>query len=280
MILDGQVNTVARAGRAVDRLARDGPPDGGSSVPGGADVAAALASRYRIIHGDCQLLVDTEIDPAAVDAVVTDPPYGINYRHSGCGSATRLGRPAYRHAEPIEGDDRPFDPGRWLEIGCPCLFVGAQNFAHLLPPGGSWLQWDKACGKGPHDSFLDGELAWCSARGIKRNVIHVLWKGVVCEKRGEDNGERSHPNQKPILLMWQCIRLMNLPPGSLILDPYMGSGSTLIAALVEGHRCVGIEIDRRHCASARDRIESFHRDPGRLAALRRALSSTLEADVK
>ena len=55
-----------------------------------------------------------------------------------------------------------------------------------------------------------------------------------------------------------CIRLMGLPPNSLILDPYMGSGTTLIAALAEGHRAIGVEIDPRYCAIARRRIERPH----------------------
>jgi DNA modification methylase len=251
--------------------------------------AAALASRYRIIHGDCRRpLVELGVDPAEVDAVVTDPPFGCNYRHSGRGAATRPGRQARRHAEAIEGDDRPFDPSPWLELGRPCLFMGAWHFRRLLPDGGSLLHWDKACGKGPPDTFLDGELIWCSVPGIKRNVLRVLWKGVACVKRGEDNGRRYHAAQKPIRLMRRLLRHMKLPPDSLIVDPYSGSGSTLIAALLEGHRCLGIEIDPRHCDCARDRIErrigrwaaQFRRDPGRLPdALRLALSAAVDVDV-
>jgi DNA modification methylase len=105
---------------------------------------------------------------------------------------------------------------------------------------------------------------------------------VASVKQGEDNGRRYQAGQKPIRLMRRCLQLMGLPPNSLILDPFMGSGSTLIAALLEGHRAIGIEIEPDHHDIARRRIgreiERLRQDPGRLpAGLRHALASTLEA---
>jgi DNA modification methylase len=122
------------------------------------------------------------------------------------------------------------------------------------------LCWDKTeGGKGPKDSFVDGEFAWCSIGGIKRNIIPCLYKGVVCRKRGEDNGRRYTPLQKPIDLMRQCIDLMGLAPGALILDPYMGGGATIIAALELGYRAIGIEIVPSYYQIACNRVDTYLR---------------------
>lgn len=209
---------------------------------------------YLIVNGDCRKVVD---DLSAVDAIVSDPPYGIGYQHSGGGRPPRDRKFAGRNSRmPIEGDDRPFDPSMWRDK--PRLFWGANHFAGILPDSGSWLVWDKAEGVGPDDSFVDAEFAWCSIRGVKRNIFRYLWKGVLHRAPDSKDNRRQHPTQKPVALMRWCIRLMNLKPGSLILDPYMGSGTTLIAALAEGHRCIGIEIDPRYCAIARRRVERPH----------------------
>jgi DNA modification methylase len=215
------------------------------------------AGRHLVICGDCRQILD---DLSAFDAIVTDPPWGVRHLHSGRGRPPTGRRAGRRHAATIKGDDRPFDPGPWLSR--PCLFVGARHFRERLPDGGSWLVWDKREGGRLRDSFRNEESIWCSLAGIDPSTIHYMWKGVMCRKCGEDNGKRYHPTAKPIGLMRQCIRRMGLPPGSLILDPYAGAGSTIIAALEEGHRAIGIEIDPEYCASARRHIAE-HKWPSR-----------------
>jgi site-specific DNA-methyltransferase (adenine-specific)/modification methylase len=211
---------------------------------------------YLIINGDCRKVVD---DLSRVDAIITDPPFGIRYIHSGRGRAMMDRRSARRNGlSPIAGDDEPFDPTPWLASGKPCLFWGAQHFADKLPKGGSWLAWDKSLGKGPADTFLDVEFGWCSIPGIQRNGFRWLWKGMTCQKAGESNGHRFHSAQKPIALMRWSIQLLELSPGSIILDPYLGSGPAIIAAIAEGHRAVGIEIDPRYCRIAHRRVERPH----------------------
>ncbi len=206
-----------------------------------------MDDRVRLLCGDCLTLM-RDIPADSVLAIVTDPPYGIGYVHSGRG----FGIPARRNASPIIGDAAPFDPSPWLAF--PCLFWGANHFAGSLPPGGSWLAWDKSVGQGPADSFADCEFAWCSVSGIKRNVCRHLWKGVIRERAGENDGPRLHPTQKPFGLMRWAISLLDLPPDSLILDPYMGSGSTGVAALKMGHRFLGIEIDPTYFRVAQRRL--------------------------
>jgi site-specific DNA-methyltransferase (adenine-specific) len=205
-------------------------------------------------HGDCR-----EVLPLlhGVDALVSDPPYGIAYQHSGGGRAAPGARnpPVRNEKMPIANDDAAFDPAHLL--GFPSVLIfGADHYRERLPAGGTLVAWDKSCGIGPADSFADAEFAWTNAR-VKRNVLRFLWKGVACEKAGEENGKRYHPTQKPVGLMQRCIEL--LPEAAVICDPYMGSGSTGVAALRLGRRFVGVELDRRYFDVACERIENEQR---------------------
>lgn len=199
--------------------------------------------------GDCRDILPTL---AGIDAIVSDPPYGIAYQHSGGGK----GVGARRNAKmPIVGDDKPFDPSHL--IGFPSVLIfGADHYRDRLPAGGTLVAWDKSCGIGPADSFADAEFAWTNAK-VKRNVIRFLWKGVACERAGEENGRRYHPTQKPIGVMTRCIEL--LPPADVICDPYMGAGSTGVAAMRLGRRFIGIELDPGYFATACERIENEQR---------------------
>lgn len=205
-------------------------------------------------HGDCLEVLPLLED---VDALVSDPPYGIAYQHSGGGRAAPGAKlPPVRNAKmPIANDAAAFDPAHLLGFESVLIF-GADHYRDKLPAGGTLVAWDKSCGIGPADSFADAEFAWTNVR-VKRNVLRYLWKGVACEKAGEENGKRYHPTQKPVGLMQRCIEL--LPDATVICDPYMGSGSTGVASLRMGRRFVGIELDRRYFDIACERIENEQR---------------------
>lgn len=205
-------------------------------------------------HGDCM-----EVLPLleGVDALVSDPPYGIAYQHSGGGKAAPGAKlsPVRNAKMPIANDAVAFDPSHLLGFESVLIF-GADHYRDKLPEGGTLVAWDKSLGIGPADSFADAEFAWTNAR-VKRNVLRFLWKGVACEKAGEENGKRYHPTQKPVGLMQRCIEL--LPEAAVICDPYMGSGSTGVAAMRMGKRFIGIELDRRYFDVACERIENEQR---------------------
>lgn len=210
--------------------------------------------------GDCRDILPTL---PKVDAVITDPPYGIAYQHSGGGAGTpgRRARPSKRNAlRPILGDAEPFDPSHLFELAPFVLIFGADHFRARLPNGGTFIAWDKHCGRGPDDSFADCEFAWVN-RKVKRNIIRYLWKGIACEKAGEDGGRRPHPTTKPQGVMRACLDMA--PDARLILDPYMGSGSTGVAATARGLSFIGCEIDTEHFYTACRRIEDAQRQ-GRL----------------
>lgn len=208
-----------------------------------------------IYHGDC-----LEILPSlsSVDAVITDPPYGIalkaNYLKTRKASQERDTR---RHAwmsrkhDDIHGDDRPFDPAPFLNFPIVLLW-GANAYAEKLPSRYSWLVWDKKDGRGAKNSFSDCELCWCS--GVPFNSVRIfrhMWTGY---QRDSEVGQKSlHPTQKPVKLMQWCIEKAGMP--KTILDPYMGSGPTLRAAKDLGLQAIGIEINERYCEIAAKRME-------------------------
>lgn len=203
--------------------------------------------------GDCR---DVEL---TADAVLSDPPYGIGYRHSGHvgGVAAAIGITASankRGSPSVIGDDGPFDPTPWLKYRSVLLW-GADHFFSRLPDSGRWLGWNKLGGMKPWDTFSDIEFAWHSGEGAAR-IFSMLWKGLACDKRGEENGLREHPMQKPVRLMRWCLEQMALPASSVVLDPYMGAGTTGIACAQFGHRFVGVEIEPKYFEMACRRIEA------------------------
>lgn len=192
-----------------------------------------------IYHGDCR---DVLPSLSEVDLVLSDPPYGIDYVHSGGGK----GKHSVRLCEPVAGDTLPFDPSPFLHYPDVILW-GATHYASRLPHGRS-LVWDKLAGLEAFDSFSDVEIAWRKGRG-KDRIFRYLWKGIC--QQGEKL-PRVHPTQKPEALMRWCLSLA--PEAQLVLDPFMGSGTTLRAAKDLGRKAIGIEIEERYCEIAAKRM--------------------------
>lgn len=195
--------------------------------------------------GSCEDILLT-LDRAA--AIVSDPPYGIAHVR---GTGGR-GKHNVRNIGPIGGDNQPFDPAPWLDFADVILW-GGNHFAQSLPHG-RWLAWDKLAGIPAFDSFSDVEFAWRKGRGKDRIFSH-MWKGI-CKASEKGGKERWHPMQKPIALMEWCIALV---APRLIIDPYMGSGTTGIAAARAGRPFIGCEIDQAYFEIACARIEDVQR---------------------
>ena len=195
-----------------------------------------------IYHGDCR-----EILPGLpkVDLVLTDPPYGIGYSH-GVGGGNLAGSTKFDH-HPIYGDDKPFDPSPWLGFDAVVLW-GANHYASRLPDSKFWLVWDKRDGMGSNDQ-ADCEMAWVKGKGNARIFRHI-WNGML--KASERGIPRDHPTQKPEALMAWC--LSYFPDSKTILDPFMGSGTTLRAAKDLGRKAIGIEIEEKYCEIAAKRM--------------------------
>jgi DNA modification methylase len=208
-----------------------------------------------IYHGDCLALLPL-MEAGSVDCVVTDPPYGIAYS-SGCGSDT-WGDGA------IEGDlDTQTRDSALSLIEMPSLIFGTWRRAR--PKGTRQvLIWDTlgALGMG------DLRLPWKPSH----QEIYVLGNSDgFCGYRGSDvirfppvqsmakNG-RVHPFEKPVGLIEILIGWLS---GQSILDPFLGSGTTAVACIRTGRKCIGIELEEKYCETAAKRCDR-ELDQGRL----------------
>lgn len=211
-----------------------------------------------LYEGDCLEILPT-LGP--VDAVVTDPPYGINYRSNH--NSSRRGKWArwVRHENfpGILGDDAPLDPAPLLALGVPTVIFGGNYCADRLPPTRCWIVWDKRGDLGKNNQ-ADCELAWTNLDAPSRVYTHK-WSGLI--RDGEENvvnGPKLHPHQKPVAIMRAILSYL---PSSvrLIADPYSGSGSTIVACLDLGLACIGIEKDPFYFDIACKRIELAYAQP-------------------
>jgi len=189
--------------------------------------------------GDHRVLCgDAVPDTWKVDAVVTDPPYGIDWNTDESGSRGGPGYPA------IVGDGKPFDPRPFLVDARPSVLWGGNHYASRLPDSPSWLIWDKRP-SGYSNDQADCEIAWSNLGGPARMFRHAWSGGGTLAKENGVEQRSLHPTQKPVALLAWCIERTG---GALtILDPFLGSGTTLIAAEQLGRTCYGIEIEPRYC---------------------------------
>lgn len=190
----------------------------------------------------------------SVDAVITDPPYGMNLDTDFSGFNGWSGK-GHEYA-PVIGDDQDFDPSPFLEIGKVHIFWGAQYFCHNLPQRGGWLVFNKRGRGAPSEiCFGDCELAWCDVGQSVRMFSH-MWHGIA---RWSSEG-RLHPTQKPVALMEWCLERYT-HPGDTVLDPFMGSGTTGVACMKLNRNFIGCEIDPTYYSIAEKRIKEAAAQP-------------------
>lgn len=124
------------------------------------------------------------------------------------------------------------------------IIWGGNYFAAILPPSSKWLVWDK-CQTMP--SFSDAELAWTNFDGTSTKMFRWNGSGLMAVEQN-----RQHPTQKPLALMKWCLSLF--PDAKTVLDPFLGSGTTLVAAKAMGLTGVGIEQHEPYCEIAAKRL--------------------------
>lgn len=198
-----------------------------------------------IIHGDCRDILP-HLDP--VDLVLTDPPYGIG--------ADRNLRANKQHGQ-AAAPSKDYGAGDWdgkpadnalldlvVSKGSKAIVFGGNYFS--LPPSSCWLVWDKDNGD---NGYADCELAWTNLEKAVRRIKY-RWMGML-QQDMKNKEPRWHPTQKPVPVMaWA----MQHGGGANVLDPFMGSGTTLRAAKDFGRRFIGIEIEERYCEIAAKRM--------------------------
>ena len=188
-----------------------------------------------IYHGDCRDI----IPHLAFDCVVTDPPYGIAFE------GYTLGK--------VAGDEND-DAVRWLfEHTDPTIVTGANHFADLLPTRGAWSCWDKRVTEAADAMFGSPfELIWVAGDDRPGKIYRILHGGLVNADR--PGKKRQHPTQKPVTLMSRLIQDWVDGDAAVILDPFMGSGTTLRAAKDLGRKSIGVELNELHCETAANRL--------------------------
>lgn len=190
-----------------------------------------LATLYL---GDCM-----EVLPMLdkVDAVITDPPYGI-----GANKQT-LGKGKKEFDRGGDWDGVAPDISMCISAGRLLCFWGGNYFANQLPITNDWLIWHKL---NDGRSFSECEMAWTNFGKQVRHLSHH-WSGE----------EKEHPTQKPLRVMRWCIDQAGY--AQTILDPFMGSGTTGVAAVQMGRQFIGIEREPAYFEIACRRIEDAQR---------------------
>lgn len=187
-----------------------------------------------------------------VDCVITDPPYGMNWntdssRFSG-GHRDSVARRGQGRADwgDIQSDDKPFDPSPFVSFDKVVLF-GANHFACRLPVG-TTLVWIKRLDAGFGSFLSDAEIAWMKGG-----------YGVYCRRDtslASNARERNHPTEKPVGVMCWAMGQAKVEHDQTVLDPFMGSGTTGVAALRHGCNFIGIEIEPKYFEIAKRRIQA------------------------
>ena len=200
--------------------------------------------KRKEVIGDCTLYLGDcmEVMPTLgkVDAVVTDPPYGINANKQTLGS----GKKDFKRSG--DWDIAPPTKDLFLlvhEKSGHQIIWGGNYFSNFLSPTNDWLVWHK---KNDNLSFSECELAWTNLKKQTRHISHH-WGGE----------KKEHPTQKPLAVMEWCIG--HLPKDTeTILDPFMGSGTTLVACAKLGRSGIGVELDPDYFDIACERVEKAY----------------------
>ncbi len=184
-----------------------------------------------IYCGDCREVLP---ELGIYDLLLTDPPYGIGNWKAGCADSILTEAEA---AEIQKWDIKPSMEtlNLCLRSSCKAIIWGGNYFA--LGPARTLLIWDK---QKPGMQFADAEIAWTNLEGLTR-----IWAGRM-------NGKQ-HPTEKPVALMKWCIAKVPWVKG--VLDPFMGNGSSLVAAKAMGLRGIGIEKNEKWCELTRKRLK-------------------------
>ena len=195
-----------------------------------------------IVHGDCRDILPL-IPDKSIDLVLTDPPYGIGEAHGKNLSRGNLAPPKRYDIE--EWDDSPI-PQELIDIiitsARHCIIFGGNYY--YLPPSPCWIVWDKDNG---NSDFADCELAWTNFDTAVRKYLW-RWQGMLQEPNNPKD-IRCHPTQKPSGLL-SLILADYSGNNDIILDPFLGNGTTAFCAKKLNRKCIGIEIEEKYCEIA------------------------------
>ena len=191
-----------------------------------------------IYHGDCRDIMPD----LSFDVIVTDPPYGIALQtdYSSLNGSTK-------EYQAVHGDDEPFDPS--FMFAYPCAMFGPNHYARHMPTHGTWHVWDKR-ESAASNMFSDLEMWWTSWNSGPSRIYRYQW---IAGTHPGVSETVAHPTSKPLAVMRNIVQDKRTPLG-IILDPFMGSGTTLRAAKDLGRKAIGIELEEKYCEIAARRL--------------------------
>ena len=211
--------------------------------------------RVTLYHGDCLEVLDN-LEPHSSDTLVTDPPYFLPSAHY----SVRSGQ--FRSLSDLSMLEHFFRDvfgliNRVLKLTAtgyvfcdgqsyPAFYAVGYGIFHRLRP----LVWDKVTSINGYDWRHQHELILYFTKALAPQT--PTGDGDIIRARAVPIGERDHLAQKPVELMEKLVRQTG-PPGGLVLDPFAGSGSTLLAAAISGRQAIGVEADERYCEIAAER---------------------------
>lgn len=201
----------------------------------------------KLYHGDClDVLPHLDVE---VDLVLTDPPYGIKADKGVQEAKCRI---AVSNTYEDKWDSETPDKNIFnFLLKNDCIIFGGYFFTHFLPQGNHWLVWDKL---NLMPTFSDCELMYTN---IERNSVkkyECRWSGMM-QSDMKQKEAHYHPTQKPVKLIKDILKDYS-QPNDLILDPFLGSGTTAVAAESLNRRWIGIEKEERYIEIAIQRLES------------------------
>lgn len=208
------------------------------------------SSSSQVLTGDCRAVM-AQWSNAMVDLIVTDPPYLVNYRdRSGRTIANDRDsawlKPAFAEAYRVLKNDRLcVSFYGWQAID---QFMDAWKSAGFRPVG--HLVFTKSYASSVRFTAARHEVAYILAKGSPALPAEALTDVIPFPY----TGNRLHPTQKPVAAMAAIIAAYS-QPGDLVLDPFCGSGTTLVAAQSLGRRTIGIELHEGHASTARGRVQ-------------------------
>lgn len=209
---------------------------------------------HRLLCGDSTSIefVNALMNNEKVDMIFTDPPYGINEKGD---RSSRIGMSECNILPDFKDDSTQYAIDTFnhnINKDIPVqVWFGANYYCHSLPETANWLVWDKRVEEKQRDFNSDCELAWVKSNFNSIRIFRHLWKGMM---KGSEHGEkRIHTTQKPIALVDYCIKEY-FPDCKIILDYFIGGGSTMVAAHQLNKKCYGIELSPIYCQVILDRM--------------------------
>ena len=174
-----------------------------------------------------------------IDLVLTDPPYGIFKKQD---SGVMFGKETIYSKDKTasEWDNKPSIEvfNEIKRVSKNYVIWGGNYFADMIGACKEPWLWDKKTG---NNGYADGELAFTSYQGTLR-IFHHQWCGAF--KDSERGNRAMHPTQKPVELMRWCLR--NTKEGDIIFDPFLGSGSSAMACVMDKRNYIGCEISKEY----------------------------------